>query len=131
MPVNPADQEKTAFSPGPGMGLYQFKRMPFGLTGAPSSFQRLMDKLMRDLPFVTTYIDDILIHSPDEKIHAKHLAEVFKRLAEAGLTLRGKKCHIGMTDVTYLGHVFSGSGMAPDPKKVTKVLPTLLRSGNF
>ena len=36
---------KTAFCPGPGMGLYEFCRMPFGVTGGPSSFQRLMDKV--------------------------------------------------------------------------------------
>ena len=43
--VNPADKEKTVFCPGPGMGLFQFCRMPFGLTGAPGSFQRLMDSM--------------------------------------------------------------------------------------
>lgn len=59
MPVNPADCEKTAFCPGPGIGLFQFRRMPFGLSGAPSSFQRLMDKILRNLPFVTLYIDDV------------------------------------------------------------------------
>ena len=37
--------------------------MPFGLTGAPGSFQRLMNKVFRGLTFVTTYIDDVLIHS--------------------------------------------------------------------
>ena len=50
-----------------------------------------------------------------------HLQEVFQRLADAGLTLRGKKCHIGMKEVSYLGHVFSSSGMAPDPKKIQVV----------
>ena len=40
LPVNPVDREKTAFCPGPGMGLYEFCRMPFGLSSAPSSFQR-------------------------------------------------------------------------------------------
>ena len=121
MPLNPDDRAKTAFCPGPGMGLFEFTRMPFGLTGAPSSFQRLMDKLFRDLPYVTTYIDDVLVHSSSEKLHAQHLKEVFHRLKKAGLTLRGKKCHIGMTEVPYLGHVFSAAGIAPDQEKVRAV----------
>ena len=121
MPVNPDDRAKTAFCPGPGMGLFEFTRMPFGLTGAPSSFQRLMDKLFRDIPFVTTYIDDVLVHSKTEELHMQHLHEVFRRLKEAGLTLRGKKCHIGRTEVPYLGHVFSATGMAPDQEKVRVV----------
>ena len=106
LPVNPVDQEKTAFCPGPGMGLYQFRRMPFGLTGAPSSFQRLMDNVLRGLPFVTIYLNDILIHSQSLLLHKQHLRTVFNRLAAAGLTLRGKKCHIGLKNVCYLGHVF-------------------------
>ena len=121
LPVSPTDQEKTAFCPGPGMGLFEFRRMPFGLSGAPSSFQRLMDKILRGLPFVTIYLDDILVHSIDKATHCHHLREVFKRLAKAGLTLRGKKCHIGLTTVSYLGHVFSNLGMTPDPKKVQAV----------
>ena len=47
---------------------------------------------------------------------------MFKHLSEAGLTLRGAKCHIGMTTVQYLGHVFSAGGMSPDPKEVQVVL---------
>ena len=121
LPVSTTDQEKTAFSPGPGMGLYQFRRMPFGLSGAPSSFQRLMDKVLRGLPYVTIYLDDILIHSTTEQVHGQHLREVFQHLTNAGLTLRGRKCHIGLTNVSYLGHVFSATGMSPDPKKVQAV----------
>ena len=67
MPINLSDREKTAFCLGPGMGLFQFCRMPFGLAGAPSSFQRLMNQIFRGLPFVTTYIDDVLVHSANEK----------------------------------------------------------------
>ena len=109
---------KTAFCPGSGLGLYEFNHMPFGLTGAPSSFQRSMDKVLCGLLFTTTYVDDILIHSENEDAHKQHLQEVFQRLREAGLTLKGKKCHIGMSEVSYLGHVFSRKGMAPDPKKI-------------
>ena len=95
--------------------------MPFGLTGAPSSFQRLMDEVMRGLPFVSTYIDDVLIYSPDHATHRMHLQQVFQRLSEAGLTLRGRKCHIGMSSVSYLGHVFSGEGMLPDQQKIQAI----------
>ena len=121
LPVAPADREKTAFCPGPGMGLYQFCRMPFGLSGAPGSFQRLMDSILRGLPFVLTYIDDILIHSATEELHKEHLQQVFARLQDAGLTLRGKKCHIGVPQVYYLGNVFSEAGMQPDSGKIQAV----------
>ena len=95
--------------------------MPFGLSGAPSSFQRLMDEVCRGLPFVTTYLDDVLVHSTTKDEHEQHLQEVFKGLLEAGLTLQGWKYRIGMSQVTYLGHVFSARGMEPDPQKVSAV----------
>ena len=103
LPLAPEDQAKTAFCPGPGMGLYQFRRMPFGLTGAPGSFQRLMDSVLRDLPFATTYIDDVLVFSQTEEQDVHHLQQVFQRLQGAGLTFRGSKCHIGVSKVCYLG----------------------------
>ena len=118
LPVAPEDYAKTAFCPGPGMSLFQ---LPFGLTGAPSSFQQLMDKIFRGLPFVTTYLDDILIHSTNIAAHEEHLCQFFHRIQNAGLNLRGRKCHIGMHKVSYLGHIFSSSGMAPNRQKVQAV----------
>ena len=121
LPVAPADQEKTAFCPDPGMDLYQFFHMPFGLSDAPGSFQRLMDSILRGLPFVLTYIDDILIHSATEELHKEHLQQVLARLQDAGLTLRSKKCHIGVLQVYYLGNVFSEAGMQPESGKIQAV----------
>ncbi|KFD49867.1 hypothetical protein M513_09334 [Trichuris suis] len=60
VPVSPQDVQKTAFSPGPGIGLFQFKRMPFGLTGATSTFQRMMDIILSDYDFAAVYLDDIV-----------------------------------------------------------------------
>ena len=74
------------------MDLFQFCRMPFGLTGTPGSFQRLKDTIFRGLSYVTIYLDDILIHSTTEEAHQEHLTTVFQRLNDAGLTLRGRKC---------------------------------------
>ena len=79
LPVNPQDKEKTASFPGPGMGLFQFCRMLFGLSGAPSFFQHFMDTIFRGLSYVTIYLDDILIHSADKDTHKVHLTEVFNR----------------------------------------------------
>ena len=121
LPVNPADRRKTAFCPGPGLGLFQFCRMPFGLSGAPGSFQRLMDMLFRDFSFVTTYLDDVLVHSRTVAEHKEHLRAMFDKLESAGLTLNGSKCTIGTNQVKYLGHVFSFNGMEPDPSKTSAV----------
>ena len=64
---------------------------------------------------------DILVHSASEEEHKDHLGQVFQRLREAGLRLKGKKCHIGKTQVSYPGHVFSRTGMVSDPQKVQAV----------
>ena len=100
----------------------RFVKTPGQWGGAPSTFQRLMDVVMRGLPFVTTYIDDVLIHSASEELHKSHLEQAFQWLREAGLTLRGSKCQIGMAQVTYLGHTFSRAGVSPDSSKVEVVV---------
>ena len=73
-----------------------------------------MDQVLQGVPFVTIYLDNILIHSVDEEMHRKHLVDVFQRITQAGLTLRGKKYHTDMMSVHYLGLVFYDAGMTPD-----------------
>ena len=73
LPVHSAHRPKTAFSTEPDMGLFQFTRMPFGLSNAPGSFQRLMDTVCCGLPFVTTYLDDVLAHSESVQQQKMHL----------------------------------------------------------
>ena len=122
VPLHCNDREMSAFSPGPGMGLFQFNVMPFGLTNAPGTFQRMMDSVLRGLEeFCFTFVDDILIFSPNISQHRIHLSMVLDRIENAGLTLRGTKCEIGKDEVEYLGHVFSKSGMAPNPSRVSAI----------
>ena len=79
MLVAEEDRIKTAFiTPN---GLFQYKVMPFGLNGAPSTFQRMMDRVLQGLePFSADYIDDIVIFSGTLKDHIRHLREVLLRL---------------------------------------------------
>lgn len=70
-----------------------------------------MDKVLHSLSFATTYVADTLVHSAREQEHKGLLRQVFQHLREAGLTLKGKKCHISKTHASYLEHVFSGAVM--------------------
>ena len=73
-------------------GLFQYERLPFGMKTAPALFQRTMETLLRDLPYVFVYIDNILVTGTDERNHLKNLELVLQRLELAGLTLEKSKC---------------------------------------
>ena len=117
--MQPEDKEKTAFVTEEG--LYEFNVMPFGLTGAPNTFQRLMDFLLRNLSCAMVYLDDIIIFSPNEEQHVQDLKAVFSVLTTAGLKINLGKCAIGKTEIQFLGHVISAQGISPDPSLTQKV----------
>ena len=96
IPVAEKYQHKTAFTTR--FGLFEFQRMPFGLRGAPATFQRLMERLLWGLEdFVIAYLDDIIIYSHTWDEHLEHVTKVLDRLRQAGLTAKPQKCQLGMT----------------------------------
>ena len=121
IPMDPADKHKTEFSTD--NGHYEFNRMPFGLKGAPATFQRLMDRVLVGLQGVElfVYIDDIVVYASTLDEHDQQIFRLFKRLSEAGLRLQPEKCSFLSTEVAYLGHVISADGVRPNPKKIEAV----------
>ena len=114
------DKQKTAFVSH--RGLHEFNVMPFGLSNAPSVFQDLMNHVLQNIQnFAIAYIDDILIFSETYEDHIKHIEEVFRRLANAGLKLKLSKCEFLKERVKYLGHIISPNGIAPDPDKISSI----------
>ena len=110
---------KTAFVPGgPHGAKYEFNRCPFSLSQAPAYFQRLIHEVLRGITFAFGYLDDILIFSPDNETHLKHLKEVFQRLRQADLKLKASKCNFFKKHIQYLGHLVSGEGIEPLPEKL-------------
>jgi hypothetical protein len=100
--------------------LYEFLVMPFGLCNAPATFQRAMEHIFGDLQWsgVLVYLDDILIHAPDEESLLNLFREVLKRLQEHNLTMKLEKCFFAPPQIEYLGHVLSSKGLQPNLRKV-------------
>ncbi|KAE8984254.1 hypothetical protein PF011_g20849 [Phytophthora fragariae] len=117
-----ADRDKTVFTTK--KGLYRFIRMPFGLMNAPSTFQRLMNGVLRGLTWVTCllYLDDIVVFTRGGiERHVIELASVLERLSAAGLTLKLKKCVFATTSMEYLGHELSCDGVRPVERLISAV----------
>ena len=119
VPMAPESIEKTAFSTP--SGHYEFLVMPFGLTGAPATFQRMMDYVLRGLSNVICYLDDVLVHTETMEEHLSACRQVFQRLQAHGLRIKEAKCQFGVTEVEYLGHVITGQSIRPVRSKTEAV----------
>lgn len=126
------DKEKTAFICP--LGFFQFERMPQGITGAPATFQRLMEKAVGDMNLlqVLVYLDDLIVFGRSLEEHEERLMRVLDRLEEVGLKLSLDKCQFCQPKVKYVGHIVSANGVATDPEKLEAVAkwpkPTDLKS---
>jgi transposase InsO family protein len=118
IPIKEEDKDKTGFVTP--FGTYRYERMAFGLSGAPSTFQRVMDAMLvglRDVD-VLVYLDDLLIFSETIEEHVRRMRLVFDRIRQANFKLNVDKCTFAVPEVAYLGHVVNKNGVAPDPGKV-------------
>ena len=102
-------------------GLFQYNRLPYGISSAPGIFQRNMENLLQNISYVIVQVDDILVSGAKDEDHLKNLEEVFKRLAKAGLRLKKGKCVFMEPQVTYLGHRVSKEGIQPMEDKVEAI----------
>ncbi|KAI4901978.1 hypothetical protein NFI96_025061 [Prochilodus magdalenae] len=97
--------------------------MPFGLRNAPATFERLMERVLANIPKerCILYLDDLLAHAPtfDEALGC--LEQVIGAIKAANLWLHPKKCLLLQRKVQFLGHVVSEEGVATDPGKVQAV----------
>lgn len=119
--MHPRDIKKTAFSVEGGH--FEFVRMPFGLMNAPSTFQRVMDNVLRDLigTVCLVFLDDIIVYSTSLQEHMENLKKVFDRLRESNLKIQLDKSEFLHKSCAFLGHVVSTDGIRPNPEKISAV----------
>ena len=95
--------------------------MPFGLQGAPATFQRLMNCVIRGLEFAAAYLDDLIVFSESWEDHLIHICSVSERLRKAGLTAKAKKCEFGASECVYLGHIVGSGSVKPETDKTAAI----------
>jgi len=121
VPLCEEDKEKTAFNTQ--MGHYHFTRMPFGLKGAPATFQRIMNTVLSGLNGLKcfVYLDDVVVYGYNLLDHNRKLTEVFQSFRNFNLKLQPKKCHFVRKEICYLGHIITSQGIKPDPSKIEAI----------
>ena len=123
-PLRKQDRDKTGFACG--LGLFQWKRMPFGLCNATATFQRLMAHVLIGVTkkygnLIMCYVDDVVIATPTLEDHIERLDEVFACMKRSGLKCKPSKCEILKDSIKYLGRMVDRHGIRPDPDAVEAV----------
>ncbi|KAL3678283.1 hypothetical protein R1sor_021239 [Riccia sorocarpa] len=115
------DQNKTAFITP--WGAYAYSRMPFGLSGAPATFQRLVIETFSEYigDFMEAFLDDFTVYGPDKR-HLEQLEKALVRCLDKQLSLNPDKCVFWTQSGILLGHIICKEGILMDPAKIEKIL---------
>ena len=106
-------------------GLYEWNVTPFGLTGAPATFQRYINQTLREYldDFVSAYIDNIIIYSNGTlSDYRRKVSDILRKLRDTGLQYDIAKSEFEKDSVKYLSFIIqAGKGIYIDPKKVEAI----------
>lgn len=117
VPIDINSRDITAFSTE--SGSFRWKVLPFGLNVSPNSFSRMMDLAFSGMPAekLFVYIDDIIVLGKSESDHLNNLRQTFMRCRDRNLKINPDKCQFFKTEVLFLGHLCTATGIRPDPSK--------------
>lgn len=136
VPILPEERKFTAFE---AVGnLYQFRRIPFGVTNGVSSFQRTIDWIIRkeNLQKTYAYLDDITICGNSHEEHDQNLERFMTAAKKYDLTLSMQKCKFSQDSINILGYNITNHIIKPDSERLKPLIdlpppcdmPTLRRT---
>ena len=119
--VKPEHRWLTAFATH--HGLWEWRRMPFGLRCATQTFVRCIQKMLEPIKeFTGSYVDDMSTFSFEFCEHMTHLRQYFEVVRLSGLKLNLKKCVFAQCEVTYIGHIIGSGSHRPNPEKTSVIM---------
>ena len=120
--MDKSDQEKMSFITS--QGLFCYKVIPFGLTNAGTTYQRLVNHMFRPQigRNMEVYVDDMLVRSLDEQKHQDNLQETFDTLKRYNMRLNSSKCVFRVSFGKFLGFMVSHKGIEANPDKIQSIL---------
>ncbi|QRV99741.1 Retrovirus-related Pol polyprotein from transposon opus [Ceratobasidium sp. AG-Ba] len=123
IPIAPESVPYTGFYVE-GRGHYVYRRMPFGLTGAPTVFCEMVAEAFHDLlgKILEVWMDDMATAADDFDTGMGSLRSIFERCRTHGISLSAAKTVLFMSEATFAGARVSKAGIKPDPAKVKAIL---------
>lgn len=103
-------------------GLFKYNRLVYGLSSSPGIFQRIMVKLLENIPNTAVFLDDILIGTNNIRTHVETLKTVLKKLNDSGLKIKKQKCEFLTDEVRYLGFIINSQGVKANPDKIKPII---------
>jgi len=107
------------------MGSFEPTVMFFGMTNSPTTFQMMMNEILRDLineGKVVAFVDDVLVGTETEERHNEIVEEILKRLEENNLYIKPEKCMWKVQKIEFLDVVIGPNGIEMEKEKVDRVL---------
>lgn len=103
------------------MGLFEYRRLLFGVASTTAIFQSFMDEVLKGIPNVGCYIDDIIVSVKENVECQKTLERVLSRLRDYNVNLKIEKCRFFESTMTYLGHAVSAEEIYPTEAKTKAI----------
>ena len=117
--LSPESRKYTAFITNDG--VYEWIRVPMGIKGAPTYFQRaIQTEVLHDIMYTLCelYIDDCITFGNTEDEYVDNLEQVLQRFHNHNIILNPDKCKFGVNEVEYVGYLIDATGKRFAPEKI-------------
>ena len=121
IPLHIDSRPITTFSPD-SQELYQFKRVPQGMSNSPAALCHLTRRLFKEFSFLDNYADDFILHSSEIEKHFAYLEKLFQKVIDDGIKLNLKKCNMFTDECDFLGSTIKSGTISPMKRHTEAIL---------